>query len=147
MLSTRGCVLVGVAAVSAMAVFTGCSTGGVDGNGAHKASEAAAQPSAGQSAAPSGNQAVGLSPEGVTTRIDEPAQSTEEQYAQSCLAAKDWITAKGGDPHSHVEPLLKDVQGSTESSPVTFRKTWSELSAPQQAAVIIAVNAAADGGC
>jgi hypothetical protein len=30
-----------------------------------------------------------MSPGGVTTRIDEPAQSTEEQYGQACLAAKD----------------------------------------------------------
>jgi hypothetical protein len=83
----------------------------------------------------------------VTTRIDEPAQSTEEQYGQSCLASKDWMTAKGGDPHDMVEPLLKELQGSKNASPMTFAKTWAELSTAQQAAVIIAVRAAADGGC
>lgn len=88
-----------------------------------------------------------MSPGGVTTRIDEPAQSTEEQYGQSCLGAKDWLTAKGGDPHDQVEPLLKELQGSKDASPMTFKKTWAELNTAQQAAVIIAVKAAADGGC
>jgi hypothetical protein len=83
----------------------------------------------------------------VTTRIDVPAQSTEEQYAQACLAAKEWMTVRGGDPHTMVEPYLKELQGSTANSPATFRKTWVELSDAQQAAVIIAVQAAADGGC
>ena len=88
-----------------------------------------------------------MSPSGVTTRIDEPAQSTEDQYGQACLGAKGWMAGKGGDPHDLVEPLLKEVQTAKDPSPVTFKKTWVELSAPQQAAVIIAVRAAADGGC
>jgi hypothetical protein len=88
-----------------------------------------------------------MSPGGVTTKINEPAQSTEEQYAQSCLAAKELMTSKGGDLHDHVEPLLKDVHGSKEPSPITFKKTWAELNTAQQAAVIIAVRAAADDGC
>ena len=88
-----------------------------------------------------------MSPGGVTTRIDQPAQSTEEQYGQACLGAKNWMAGKGGDPHDLVEPLLKEVQTAKDPSLVTFKKTWAELSAPQQAAVIIAVRAAADGGC
>jgi hypothetical protein len=83
----------------------------------------------------------------VTTRIDVPAQSTEEQYAQACLAAKEWMTAQGGDPNAMVEPYLKEVQAAAADGPATFRKTWAELSQPEQAAVIIAVQAAADGGC
>jgi hypothetical protein len=88
-----------------------------------------------------------MSPEGVTTRIDVPAQSTEEQYAQACLTAKEWMTAQGGDPHALVAPYLKELQASTASGTATFKKTWVELSDAQQAAVIIAVQAAADGGC
>jgi hypothetical protein len=84
---------------------------------------------------------------GVTTRIDVPAQSTEEQYAQACLAAKECMAAQGGDPNAMVEPYLKEVQASAANGPATFRKTWAELSQPEQAAVIIAVQAAADGGC
>lgn len=104
-----------------------------------------AAPSAPQAAAP--EDAVGMSPGGVTTRVDVPAQSTEEQYGQSCLASKAWMDAKGGDPKELVEPLLKELQTSGESGPATFNQTWADLSSAQQAAVIIAVRAAADGGC
>jgi hypothetical protein len=83
----------------------------------------------------------------VTTRVDEPAQSTEEQYAQSCLATKAWMDAKGGDPKELIEPYLKEIQASKDAGPSTFNKTWADLSTAQQSAVIIAVQAAADGGC
>lgn len=137
---------------AALVLLAGCSSRAGDKaeNGqppAPNGQPAAPAPSAGQSAAAPASPAIGISPGGVTTRMDEPAQSTEEQYAQSCVAAKDWLTAKGGDPHDHIEPLLQEVQTSTDSTPVTFRKTWAELSTAQQAAVIVAVNAAADGGC
>lgn len=88
-----------------------------------------------------------MSPGGVTTEIDVPAQSTEEEYAQACLAAKDWMTSRGGDPNSMVETYLKQLQSSSESGPATFRSTWAELDDAHRAAVIIAVRAAADGGC
>ena len=104
-----------------------------------------AAPSSPQAGAP--DNAVGISPEGVTTRVDVPAQSTEEQYGQSCLASKAWMDAMGGDPKQLVEPYLKELQTSNESGPATFNQTWADLSSAQQAAVIIAVRAAADGGC
>lgn len=104
-----------------------------------------AAPSSPQAAAP--ENAVGISPEGVTTRVDVPAQSTEEQYGQSCLASKAWMDARGGDPKQLVDPYLKELQTSKESGPATFNQTWADLSSAQQAAVIIAVRAAADGGC
>ncbi len=143
MLSTRHRVQFGAAVIgSAVLVLTGCSS-----RTDEQATPAAPAPSSEPQAATPGSPAIGISPGGVTTRIDEPAQSTEEQYGQSCLAAKDLLTAKGGDPRDHVEPLLQDVQKSGDPSPVTFRKTWAELNTAQQAAVIIAVKAAADGGC
>jgi hypothetical protein len=146
MLRTRNRALFGAAASLAVAatLLTGCS-GGTDKAPSAAPSASEAQP--GSVTAGPGGPPIGVSPGGVTTRIDEPAQSTEEQYAQSCLAAKDLMTAQGGNPHDHVEPLLKDIQGSTEPGPMTFKKTWAELSTAQQAAVIIAVRAAADGGC
>ena len=128
----------------AATLLTGCS--------AKEDKAPAAAPSASE-ALPSSAEAspggppIGISPGGVTTRMDEPAQSTEEQYAQSCLAAKELLTGKGGNPQDHVEPLLKDVQGSKDPSPITFKKTWADLSPAQQSAVIVAVRAAADGGC
>ena len=147
MLSTRDRVLFGATAISAVVatLLTGCSSGG--GGGANKAPSAAPSASPAAPEAAAGGGPIGMSPGGVTTRIDEPAQSTEEQYGQACLGAKDWMTGKGGDPHDLVEPLLKEVQTAKDPSPVTFRKTWTELNTAQQAAVIIAVRAAADGGC
>lgn len=147
MLSTRHRALFGPAAISAMmaTLLAGCSPGGEGGAG--NAPSASPSASAASPQSPSADGPIGISPGGVTTRMDEPAQSTEEQYGQSCLAAKDWIGSKGGDPHDQVEPLLKEVQTTKDPSAVTFKKTWAELTGAQQAAVIIAVRAAADGGC
>lgn len=147
MLSTRDRVRFGAALLGGTAILlTGCSKGG-----AEQAGEApsAAPPATSKQQAPAapGGGPIGISAGGVTTRIDEPAQSTEEQYAQSCLATKAWMDAKGGDPHTLVEPYLGDLQNGKNPGPATFNKTWSELSNAQQAAVIIAVKAAADGGC
>lgn len=125
--------------LAALALLTGCSAGGGGGQ----------RGDAGSPAAPevAGEAPVAVSPGGVTTKIEVPAQSTEEQYAQACMAAKDWMDARGGDPQALVEPYLQQIQASTSSGPQTFRTTWAELSEPQRAAVIIAVRAAADGGC
>jgi len=103
--------------------------------------------SAAQSEAAPSQGPLGVSPGGVTTRMEIPAESTEEQYAQACLTAKDWMDAQGGDPHTLVEPYLKEVQSSTDSGRASFGKTWTQLTDPQRAGVIIAVRAAADGGC
>ena len=127
---------------TATVVLTGCSQGGGD-----KPSPDALDAPAGQPVEEPGGGPIGLSPGGVTTRIDIPAQSTEEQYAQACMATKAWMDAQGGDPDTLVEPYLKEAQAWTAPSPVTFNKTWAELGDPQRAAVIIAVRAAADGGC
>ncbi len=147
MLRTRDRALLGAAASVAVAatLLTGCSAGTDKKAPSAAPSASEAQPSTAE--ASPGGPPIGVSQGGVTTRIDEPAQSTEEQYGQSCLAAKDWLTAKGGNLHDQVEPLLKDVQSSKEPSPITFKKTWAELNTAQQAAVIIAARAAADGGC
>lgn len=148
MLSTRHRVQVYAAlAGAASALLAGCASGTDKAEKtADKAGESATAAAPSAAGAP-GNPAIGVSPGGVTTRVDEPAQSTEEQYAQSCLATKAWMDAKGGDAKALVEPFLKELQTSTESGPATFNRTWSDLSAAQQAAVIIAVEAAADGGC
>ena len=134
-----------VATAAAVAVLAGCSTGG----GGHTTSSAP-PPSSGpqQSAgAAAGQGPIGVSPSGVTTTIDVPAESTEEQYAQACRAAKQWMDTHGGEHPDLVEPFLKDLQGSAASGPATFNSTWAQLSTAQQAAVIIAVRAASTGGC
>ena len=134
-----------VVVTTATAALMACSAGG----GGHATSQPPAPPiSPGQSIeAGAPPEPIGVSPDGVTTRVDVPAESTEEQYAQACMAAKKWMESQGGDPTTLVEAMLKEVQTSTEPSPTTFASTWAQLSTAQQAAVIVAVRAASDGGC
>lgn len=129
-------------AAAAAAAVAGCSSGAPD-----RAVPEAPTGAAEQSVAQSADSRIAVSPGGVTTKINVPAQSMEEQYAQACMNAKDWMTARGGDPKNLVEPFLKEVQSSDQVSPAAFGKTWPQLSEAEQAAVIIAVEAAADGGC
>lgn len=131
------------ACVVALGVTTvGCSSGSHDA----APTPTATTQHAGSGKAP-GPNAIEISPAGVTTMINVPAESTEEQYAQACRAAREWMDSQGGDPHGQIEPLLKNVQASTVSSPVTFNSVWPKLSTAQQSAVIVAVRAASDGGC
>lgn len=130
---------------AATATLMACSSGG----GGHATSAA---PAPSTRAQPSAEEAtpvdpIGVSPDGVTTRVDVPAESTEDEYAQACMAAKTWMESRGGDPTTLVEAMLKDIQSSTEPGPTTFNSTWPQLSTAQQAAVIIAVRAASQGGC
>ena len=91
--------------------------------------------------------ALGLSPNGVTTAVGTPAQSTEDEYFQACHAAKVWMTEKGGDQKAQFEPYLAGLQSSDAPTPGTFNQPWSKLSPSRQAAVIVAAEAAADDLC
>lgn len=130
------------------ATLTSCSSDG----GEHP-STSTTSPSASASTdhPPSGgtppSQSIEVSPGGVTTKVDVPAESTEEQYGQACLHTKAWMDTQGGDPRTLVEPFLQKLQSSAEAGPATFNSSWAQLTHAQQAAVIIAVQAAADGGC
>ncbi len=90
---------------------------------------------------------VGVSPDGVTTAVGAPADSTEDDYFQACRAAKTWMDQQGGDPHDQIEPYLQTVQSAASVGAGAFDKRWSELSPGQQSAVIVAVQAAADALC
>lgn len=90
---------------------------------------------------------VGVSAGGVTTAVGAPAESTEDDYFQSCRAARAWIERQGGDPRAQIEPYLKAIQNAESFGPATFGKPWPELSPGQQSAVIVAVQAAVDGLC
>ncbi|MCB1287159.1 MAG: lipoprotein LpqV [Mycobacterium sp.] len=134
-----------LAALTAI-LLTACSPGAGPKTVPEQPAPPAGQPGGQPDHHPEG-QAIGISPGGVTTRVDEPAQSTEEQYAQACLTAKEWMDARGGDPNDLVEPYLQEIQASSEPGRATFMTIWPDLSAAQQAGVILAVQAAANGGC
>lgn len=133
------------AATLAIAALTGCSSG--------TESEPASSPTA--TSAPSTSEethtaapgAVEVSPDGVTTAVGAPADSTEEEYFQACNAAKMWMEQQGGDRKTQIEPYLKSVQSSDAPGPGTFGAPWSQLAPGRQAAVIVAVQAAADELC
>jgi hypothetical protein len=95
--------------------------------------------------APSG--AIGLSPAGVTTRVDVPADATEEQYFQACHAAKVWMDAQPETGESLLEPYLAMVQASPSGTAGSWNVPWARLTLARQAAVITATRAAADDEC
>ena len=90
---------------------------------------------------------VGLSPAGVTTRVDVPADSTEEEYFQACHAAKAWMEAQPGTGGSLFEPYLAMIQASQSGTAGTWNARWSDLTPARQAAVITAARAAANAEC
>jgi hypothetical protein len=90
---------------------------------------------------------IGRSPAGVTTRVDVPAESTEEQYYQACHAAKVWMDAQPATGQPLLEPYLAMVQASPSGTPGSWNARWADLPPARQAAVIVAARAAADDGC
>ena len=130
------------------AVGTGCSSGN-DSEPATSAPETAtttpSEPSQTPTAAPG---EVAVSPDGVTTAVGAPADSTEDEYFKACQSARDWMGQQGGDPKSQLEPYLKSVQSADAApGPGTFGTPWSALPPERQAAVIVAAQAAADALC
>jgi Putative lipoprotein LpqV len=91
--------------------------------------------------------AVGVSPGGVTTRVDVPSDATESQYGQACHAAKVWMDSQQADPKTLVEPYLQLIQAPDFVGPGNFNTPWAKLTSAQQAGVIMAVTSAANGQC
>jgi hypothetical protein len=92
--------------------------------------------------------AIGVSPGGVTTKVDVPADATESQYGQACHAAKVWMDGQhAADPKTLVEPYLKMLQAPGFTGPGNFNTPWANLTPGQQAGVIVAVTAAGNGEC
>lgn len=90
---------------------------------------------------------VAVSPGGVTTAVGAPAESTEEEYSKACMTARAWMDQQGGDPKSQIEPYLGMLQSTDSAGPGTYGTPWSQLTPARQAAVIVAVRAAADALC
>jgi hypothetical protein len=99
-------------------------------------------------AEPTPPDSVGVSPGGVTTKVDVPSDATESQYGQACHAAREWMnTQPVGDPAVLAEAYLKELQTPDAVGPGTFDTTWTQLTPAQQAGVIMAVNGAANMEC
>jgi hypothetical protein len=128
-----------------LAVGTGCSSG-TDSQQATSSPDATTTTATSETptAAPGD---VAVSPDGVTTAIGAPADSTEDEYFKACQSAHEWMLQQGGDPKSQLEPYLKSVQSTDSSSPGTFGTPWSQLPPQRQAAVIVAAQAASDALC
>ncbi|HEU0190028.1 MAG TPA: lipoprotein LpqV [Mycobacterium sp.] len=131
-----------VVAAAGLALLSGCAPGAGKPVG-----QPAPNPSANPPARLSPPPGVGVSPGGVTTRVDAPAASTEEEYFQACHAAKTWMDSRPEDSATLVESYLQAVQGPDPAGAGTWNMPWSQLTAARQSAVIVAAQAAADGGC
>jgi Putative lipoprotein LpqV len=123
----------------------GCSPGGDSGGHAGKTTSPAARSAAAPTSLPA--SAIGVSPGGITTRVDAPAESTEEEYFQACHAAKVWMDGQQADPKTLVEPYLQVIQAPDFIGPGSFNTPWAQLTPAQQAGVIMAVTGAANGEC
>ncbi|MDR3662522.1 MAG: lipoprotein LpqV [Mycobacterium sp.] len=128
-------------ATTALAVLTGC---GVEKPADHTATPAAELPAQEHPVPPN---AIAVSPSGVTTAVDVPSAATESQYGQACHAAKLWMDAQRTDPKTLVEPYLKLMQQPGTRDPGNFQTPWTELTAAQQAGVIMAATSASRGEC
>jgi hypothetical protein len=133
-----------VAAAAAVAI-AGCSSG-TEGGPTSPPGPTSTTPTSSETPTAAPGE-VAVSPDGVTTAVGAPAESTEEEYFQACRAAKVWMDEQGGDLKSQIEPYLKTVQSSDAPGPGTFGSPWSQLAPGRQAAVIVAVQAAADELC
>jgi Putative lipoprotein LpqV len=131
-------------AIASFMVLVGCSSGTDEGRPPRSSAPATSTSSETHTAAPG---AVEVSPNGVTTAVGAPAESTEDEYFQACRAARTWIEQQGGEPKSQIEPYLATLQSSDAPGPSTFNTPWSQLSPARQAAVIVAVQAGADALC
>lgn len=130
-------------AVAGVLGLVGCSSG--DDDAAPADAPSATTTTAETRTAAPGDQEV--TPGGVTTAVGAPAESTEEEYFQACNSARQWMTERGGDLQQQVEPYLGELQRSDSAGPGTFGTPWSQLPPARQAAVIVAVEAAAAELC
>jgi hypothetical protein len=131
-----------VAVVSAAA---GCSAG--NNKATPTSVTASGGPGTKDAAATAPPGVVALSPAGVTTKINVPAKSTEEEYFQACHAAKVWMQGKRGERQALIEAYLAAVQAPGVSGPGTWNTPWAALPLARRAGVIVAAEAAADDEC
>ncbi|MCH9735130.1 MAG: lipoprotein LpqV [Actinomycetia bacterium] len=134
-----------VLAMAALGILSGCSsTTEPEPTSTAPSTSSTSGPVTSTSVVP---RAAGVSPDGVTTAVSAPAESTEDDYFQACRAARTWMDQQGGDPGAQFEPYLKMIQSAESYGPATFGRPWPELSPGQQSAIIVAVEGAVEGLC
>jgi hypothetical protein len=119
----------------------GCSTSGP------KPPPASVTPPSRSGAAAPAPGVISTDPAGVTTKIDVPAHSTEEEYFQACHAATVWMQDHPGDRQTQAERYLAAVQTPGVVGPGTWNIAWAALPLARQAGVIVAAHAAAHNEC
>jgi hypothetical protein len=91
--------------------------------------------------------APAVSPAGVTTKVNVPARSTEDEYFQACHTANTWMQGRQRDRQALIEACLAAVQAPGAVGPGTWNTPWAALPLARQAAVIVAAQAAANDEC
>jgi Putative lipoprotein LpqV len=134
-----------VVVAAVVSAATGCSPG--HNTAAPTAVTVSSAPATKQAAAAPTPGVVAVSAAGVTTKINVPARSTEDEYFQACHAAKTWMQGRQGDHQALIEAYLAAVQAPGAPGPGTWNTAWSALPLARQAAVIVAAQAAANDGC
>ena len=131
-----------VAVLAAASLMTGCSA--TDTLAPTVSTSPSSTVTAAAAAAPG---VLAISPAGVTTKINVPSYSTEEEYFQACHAAKTWMQGHRGDRAGLVERYLAAVQTPGVVGAGTWNIAWAALPLPRQAGVIVAAKAAANDEC
>jgi Putative lipoprotein LpqV len=131
-----------VAVLAAASAMTGCSA-------AEKKAppNSVTTPGTVQAGATKPSGVLSVSPAGVTTKINVPAHSTEEEYFQACRAATMWMQGHPGDRQALVERYLAAVQAPGVVGAGTWNIAWAALPLARQAGVIVAAQAAANDEC
>jgi hypothetical protein len=134
-----------VAVLAGAPGLAGCAGGGSKVTPSSITSSGTPTPKKAAATVPPG--VVGVSPAGVTTAINVPARSTEDEYFQACHAAKLWMQGHPGDRRALVEAYLAAVQAPGSVGAGTWNIPWAALPLARQAAVIVAAQAAANDEC
>jgi hypothetical protein len=133
-----------VVLAAGLLAVVGCSHGAGSGRATSSSAQSAQSSAVPGSLLPG---VVGVSTAGVTTRVDVPADSTEEEYFQACHAAKLWMDAQPRTGGSLIEPYLAMVQASPSGGAGSWNTRWADLTLARRAAVITAARAAANDEC
>jgi hypothetical protein len=134
-----------VVVTAAVPAAAGCSAGA--NKSAPSSASSIAPPGTKQAGATQPPGAIAVSPAGVTTKINVPAQSTEEEYFQACHAAKVWMQGRQDGRQALIEAYLASVQAPGAHGAGIWNTPWAALPLARQAAVIVAAQAAGNSEC